>query len=269
MAATPQVLFVQGAGEGTHDGWDAKLVASLARELGDGYEVRYPRMPHEADPSYARWSAAIAEELAAAEDGVIVVGHSAGGAILAAQLADAAPARRIGAIVLIAAPFVGAGGWPGEEFTLPLDLGARLPQGVPVHVFHGLDDDTVPPTHAALYWQAVPEARLHLLPGRDHQLNDDLSEIAVVLTTTRASDGVTRPQADAPIMLHGYKSDYDDLILASRAGEPAVVWVQDFGDACQAAQVRGVQVQVTRAFYADLVRHGDAPHTPPSMVRVV
>jgi hypothetical protein len=46
-----QILFAQGGGEGAHDEWDDKLVDSLTRELGDGFEIRYPRMPREDDPS--------------------------------------------------------------------------------------------------------------------------------------------------------------------------------------------------------------------------
>ena len=88
----------------------------------------------------------------------------------------------LGAIVLLSAPFVGAGGWPASEFELPSDLGALLPEGVPVHVFHGLDDDMVPPAHANLYAHAIPQAQLHLLPGRDHQLGNDLSEVAAVIS---------------------------------------------------------------------------------------
>jgi hypothetical protein len=34
------------------------------------------------------------------------------------------------------------------------------------------------PAHADLYARAVPQARLHRLPGRDHQLNNDLSDVA-------------------------------------------------------------------------------------------
>lgn len=45
MAGTRQILFIQGGGAGAHDEWDDKLFDSLKRELGDGYEVRYPRMP--------------------------------------------------------------------------------------------------------------------------------------------------------------------------------------------------------------------------------
>ncbi|MEU1689337.1 alpha/beta hydrolase [Micromonospora sp. NPDC005707] len=200
MAGTRQILFIQGGGAGAHDEWDDKLVDSLRRELGDTYEVRYPRMPDEDDPSYARWSAAIRRELAALADGAVVAGHSVGATILVAALAERPPERQIGAIVLIAAPFVGAGGWPGEEFELPHDLGARLPHGVPVHVFHGLQDETAPPSHADLYARAVPQARLHRLPGRDHQLDDDLSEVARTIgaagpgtATSRSGNTTARP----------------------------------------------------------------------------
>jgi pimeloyl-ACP methyl ester carboxylesterase len=191
MEGTRQFLFIQGGGAGVHDEWDDKLFDSLRRELGDGYEVRYPRMPDEDDPSYARWSAAIWREMTALNDGAVVAGHSVGGTILINALAERPPERKLVAIVLIAAPFVGAGGWPGDEFELPYDLGARLPQGVPVHVFHGLQDETAPPAHADLYARAIPQARLHRLPGRDHQLDNDLSEVAktIVLTTSDPSPG--------------------------------------------------------------------------------
>ncbi|MGW4296914.1 alpha/beta fold hydrolase [Micromonospora chersina] len=178
MAETRQVLFVQGGGAGVHDEWDDKLCDSLRRQLGDGYEVCYPRMPDEDDPSYARWSTAIRDEMTTLAGGAVVVGHSVGATILVNALAERPPESELSAIVLVAAPFVGAGGWPGDEFELPHDLGARLPQGVPVHLFHGLDDEIAPPSHADLYARAIPQAQLHLLPGRDHQLNNDLSEVA-------------------------------------------------------------------------------------------
>jgi pimeloyl-ACP methyl ester carboxylesterase len=49
---------------------------------------------------------------------------------------------------------------------------------VRVHVFHGLQDETAPPSHADLYARAIPQAQMRQLPGRDHQLNNDLSEVA-------------------------------------------------------------------------------------------
>jgi predicted alpha/beta hydrolase family esterase len=181
MTALRQILFIQGAGDGTHDGWDDKLVDSLRAELGPGFEVHYPRMPDEDDPRATTWVPAIRQQVAALDHGAVVVGHSVGGTILVHALADAPPDRRLGAIVLLAAPFVGAGGWPPDEFELASDLGARLPRDVPVHVFHGLDDDTVPPAHADRYARAIPQAVVHRLGGRDHQLNDVLTEVASVI----------------------------------------------------------------------------------------
>ena len=181
-----QILFIQGGGEGTHDEWDDKLVDSLTRELGDDFEIRYPRMPGEDDPSYARWGPAIQQAMGALDDGATVVGHSVGGTLLIRALAGHAPDVGLGAIVLLAVPFVGDGGWPGDDFEMPSDLGDRLPDGVPVHVFHGLDDDTAPVVHADLYGRVIPQAQVHRLAGRDHQLGNDLAEVARVIRALRA-----------------------------------------------------------------------------------
>ena len=116
-------------------------------------------------------------------DAAVVVGDSVGGTILINALAEQPAGRKLNAIVLIGAPFVGAGGWPGGEFALPYDLDARLPCGACVHVFHGPEDQTAPPSHADLYATVIPQAHVHLLAGRDHQLNNDLTEVARALTT--------------------------------------------------------------------------------------
>lgn len=173
------VLFVQGAGQDVHADWDRKLVESLRRELGPRYDVRYPRMPNEANPDPAAWRPMLETELAALRPGAVVVGHSVGGTTVINLLADSAPAAAaLGAIMLIAAPFIGNGGWEIEGVAPQIDLAERLPATVPVFLYHGEDDETVPVAHVALYAAAVPHARVRRLAGRDHQLNDDLSEVA-------------------------------------------------------------------------------------------
>ena len=99
MTTIRQVLFIQGGGAGAHDAWDNKLSDSLGRELGDGCEVRYPRMPDEDNPSYAKWSAAIWREMTALDRGAFLVGHSVGGTILISTLASRALERELTAIV--------------------------------------------------------------------------------------------------------------------------------------------------------------------------
>jgi predicted alpha/beta hydrolase family esterase len=172
------VLFVQGAGEGVHAAWDSHLVASLRAELGPQYDVRYPRMPNEADPTVATWGPVIERQLAALSPGAVVVGHSVGGTMLVQVLAHAARVPDLGAVALIAAPFIGPGGWPSDEVEPTADLTARLPATVPVFVYHGEDDAVVPVAHAARYAEALPRARVRRLAGRDHQLNGQLGEVA-------------------------------------------------------------------------------------------
>jgi pimeloyl-ACP methyl ester carboxylesterase len=181
MRAKYQLLFVQGGGKGTHDEWDNKLVASLRQELGQDYEIHYPRMPSEDDPSYALWKTALERIFGTLRDGAILVGHSVGGTILVKVLAEQLSARAFGAIFLIAAPFAGDGGWSADDLQFPPDLAARLPKGVPIHFYHGLEDEVAPASHLDLYARAVPQARVHRLPGRDHQLSNDLREVAAAI----------------------------------------------------------------------------------------
>ncbi len=173
-----QILFVQGAGEDVHEQWDNKLVESLRRELGAGYEIRYPRMPNEADPRADVWGATLQSEIAALPSGAIVVGHSLGGTILVNVLAEGARADGLGAIVLIAAPFIGDGGWKSDDIEPRPDLAARLPAGVPVFLYHGDKDTIAPISHVSLYADAIPHAHVRQLINRDHQLNNNLSEVA-------------------------------------------------------------------------------------------
>jgi len=176
-----QVLFIQGAGADVHDRWDDKLVDSLKRELGSDYDVQYPRMPNEADPHYSSWKPAIEQEIESLDEDSIVVGHSIGGSMLIKLLAESSVGQQLSALILVAAPFVGEGGWPSDELRLPRDLGNALPENVPIHVFHGLSDEEVPPQHADLYESAIQQARVHRHAGRDHQFGNDLKAVATVI----------------------------------------------------------------------------------------
>jgi predicted alpha/beta hydrolase family esterase len=192
MAKTKQrhaVLFVQGGGEGTHDAWDDKLVASLEQELGAGYTIRYPRMPHEDEPNPTTWKQAIDAELGKLSAGVLLVGHSIGAAILLDYLADAALDRKPRGVFLIAAPFIGDGGWPSDDLRSTAELAVQLPRGLPLHLYHGGDDDTVPLSHVELFEKALPHATIRRLPGRNHQLNDNLSEVAQDIARLERSAG--------------------------------------------------------------------------------
>ena len=52
------------------------------------------------------------------------------------------------------------------------------PLATPIYLYHGSKDDTAPCAHVDLYKNAISHAQVRKLEGRDHQLNNDLSEVA-------------------------------------------------------------------------------------------
>jgi predicted alpha/beta hydrolase family esterase len=176
--APRHVLFVQGGGRDVHDSWDKKLVASLKAALGPGYTIHYPRMPDEANPDPVAWKRVIARQLKHLSDGVILVGHSLGAAFLIDYLADGDGERRLAGVFLVATPFIGDGGWPSGELRPTKTVVRDLPEGAPLYLYQGAADETVPPSHISMFERALPHAAIRRLGGRDHQLNNDLSEVA-------------------------------------------------------------------------------------------
>lgn len=175
--STP-LLFVQGGGDGAHDD-DARLVANLRSELGAGYEVCFPRMPNESETPYDLWSDVIASELARMGTGAILVGHSIGASVLIKWLTEVTPTQRLAAVFLIAAPFWHDHDiWRWNDVELPRDASARLPRGLPVFFYHGTHDEVVPVAHLEMYERALPAAHIQRLNGRNHQLDDNLAEVA-------------------------------------------------------------------------------------------
>lgn len=179
-AVTIDVVFLHGAGTGAFDE-DAALADSLARHLGSGFSVAFPRLPED-DPDDERWldaiGAAIGAAIDAASEPVVLVGHSIGGYLLVKHLALRPSPRAVAAICLIAAPFPGADpAWTFDGFDLPDDLDRLLPADAPVLLCASEDDETVPFAHRARYAAAIPWATTRTTTG-GHQLGDDLRVVA-------------------------------------------------------------------------------------------
>jgi uncharacterized protein len=172
-----QVLFVHGGGEGAHEA-DEKLAESLRDALGSGYDVRSPKMPDEGSPEVGAWKEKIAGELAAIEGEVVLVGHSVGAFVLLKYLSEGAVEKPVAGLFLVAAPYVGPGGWEIEEDAIREDFASKLPEGLPMFFYHSRDDEEVPFGHLALYEANLPRATVREFDGRGHQFGDDLSEVA-------------------------------------------------------------------------------------------
>jgi len=171
------VLFIQGGGEGAYDA-DALLAASLRDALGSSYEVHYPKMPNEDEPEYAVWKDRITSEIAALGSDAIVVGHSLGGSVLLKVLAEARIDTTIAGAFLIATPHFGKEPWIWPDVQLPEDVATRLANIPRLFFYHGDDDEGVPFEHLHRYAKKFPRATVRALKGRDHQLGNDLSDVA-------------------------------------------------------------------------------------------
>jgi predicted alpha/beta hydrolase family esterase len=172
-----QVLFIQGAGEGAYVE-DDKLAVSLQAALGTEYQVLYPQMPNEEDPADGAWIAQISKALAVVDGSAILVGHSAGGAVLLKYLLKERMDQSIAGVFLISIPF-----WSPEDeadgtYTLREGFASQLPKGVPIFLYHSRDDEWVPFAHLAMFAERIPQAIIREFDGRGHQFNNDLSEVA-------------------------------------------------------------------------------------------
>ena len=171
------VLFIHGGGEGAYEE-DKKPAENLRDVLGAAFDMRYPKMPDEASPDLEAWKGTIASELAALDGEVVLVGHSVGAFVLIKYLSEEAVQNPVAGLFLVAAPYVGTEGWQVEEDTLREDFASKLPEGLPVFLYHSRDDEWVPYAHLALYAEKLPQATIHEFDGRGHQFDGDLSEVA-------------------------------------------------------------------------------------------
>ena len=171
------VLFIQGAGLGAYDE-DEKLAASLRDALGSEYNVIYPKMPNEVSPKDKVWISHISQELAALDGKLILVGHSAGGAVLLKYLLKEKTPQPIAGIFFISIPYWEPEDEQDDEYPLQEGFASKLPEGVPIFLYHSRDDEWVPFSHLAKYAEKIPHATVREFDGRGHQFSNDLSEVA-------------------------------------------------------------------------------------------
>jgi hypothetical protein len=171
------VIFIQGGGEGGYEA-DAKLVASLQEALGEGYEVSYPQLLSDETLSDFGWPQQIGKEIDRIKDDALLVGHSLGASFILKYLSENKITKTIRGIFLVSTPF-----WMGDEdWVLGLKLqegfAERLPENVPVFLYHSRDDEEIPFTHLEIYAQMLPNATIRKITKGGHQLNNNLALVA-------------------------------------------------------------------------------------------
>ncbi|WP_394120154.1 alpha/beta hydrolase [Planococcus donghaensis] len=173
-----QILFIHSAGPQGEEQGSAGLVKYLQDELESAYEVHAPKMPNPEDPQYAPWKDVLKKEIAALDDGAVLVGHSIGGSALLKFLSEEELGKSFAKVITIAAPFWGIDAdWQLEDFTLAEDFVSRNSLLPDVVLFHSTDDEIVPFKHLEKYKENLPSATVKELSGSDHVFQNGLKEL--------------------------------------------------------------------------------------------
>lgn len=178
------VLFIQGGGDGAHSE-DKLLATSLKRALGPNYDVHYPLMPDESNPTVEVWGQKISSELSKISGKVILVAHSVGGSILLRYLSDEKFGNSIGGLFVLAAPIWDDNQWNFNDLKLPRNIAEKLALIPRVFFYHCRDDEIVPFAHLALYAAQIPQAITRAVSHGGHQFGNDLVRIAMDIRGNR------------------------------------------------------------------------------------
>ena len=86
--------------------------------------------------------------------------------------------KPVAGLFLVASPYWGAEDWEVGEYTLRENFASRLPEQLPIFLYHSRDDEVVPFAHLALYKTKLPQVTVREFDGRGHQFGNDLSQVA-------------------------------------------------------------------------------------------
>lgn len=157
--------------------WDWKR--SLPDRLGERYDVLAPQMPNKSNAQYAEWVLWFEKVIPFLEDGVILIGHSLGGTFLVKYLAEHTFPRRIGALLLVAAPFGRSSKHVDDlgDFVMTRSLDGVRTQCPVIVLFHSTDDTVVPFLELAEYQREFPNAQTTTFTDRGHFSQPEFPEL--------------------------------------------------------------------------------------------
>ena len=151
---------------------------TFAERLGPNYQVLQPHMPNPENAHYEEWKIWFEKMIPFLEDGVILIGHSLGGIFLPKYLSDNLLPKKIGATILVSAPYDSEGLEPPlGDFQLTKSLDGFAQQSPVIYLVHGDADPIVPFSHAQKYLAQLPGAKLVTVKGGDHFTQPEFPEL--------------------------------------------------------------------------------------------
>ena len=151
---------------------------TLAKELGNNFEILLPRMPNGTNARYKEWKIWFERIVPFLKKNVTLIGHSLGGIFLAKYLSENTLPKAIKATVLVAAPFDDTSNEESlVDFKLPSSLSKFAEQGGAIYLIHSKNDPVVPFEQLGKYKKALPNAKIMVFDNREHFNQETFPEI--------------------------------------------------------------------------------------------
>ncbi|RJQ32314.1 hypothetical protein C4572_01170 [Candidatus Parcubacteria bacterium] len=158
---------------------------SLAKELGNDFEILNPRMPNSANARYEEWKIWFAKMSPFIEEGAVLMGQSLGGIFLAKCLSEISLPKKLKALILVSAPFDQAEHETLGDFGLPSSIDNCARQAEKIFLIHSKDDPIVPFSESAKYQKSFPTAELIIFEDRGHFNQETFPELVGLIKGLR------------------------------------------------------------------------------------
>lgn len=158
---------------------------TLREDLGADFELFQPSMPNSDNAQYEEWKIWFERHFEYLKNGVILIGWSLGGMFLAKYLTENQLPFQPKSLLLLAAPageFVDASGEDCGTFSFsPKNIVKLATLPFPIEIWHSEDDFVVPFSHATVFTEALPKAKLVQFKDYNHFLIEEFPELITTL----------------------------------------------------------------------------------------
>lgn len=158
---------------------------TLQEKLGANFEIFYPQMPMMENARYSDWKIYFEKLIPFLNDNAVFIGHSLGGIFLAKYFSENIFAKKIGAVMLVAAPYDtddknntnesindGMGG-----FSFQKSLKFLAQQVETIYLYHSKDDPAVDFADIEKFSAELPKAIRREFTDREHFRQKDFPEL--------------------------------------------------------------------------------------------
>lgn len=152
--------------------------SSLARSLGDSFDVLVPKMPNGTNAQYVEWCIWFERCIEFIEDDALLIGHSLGGIFLVKYLSEHVFSKRIKAVILVSAPYDQTLTVESlTDFSLSTSVDGFSRQVRELYILHSQDDPIVSIGEQDKYMRIFPHAHAVQIDHRGHFQQQQFPEL--------------------------------------------------------------------------------------------